>query len=120
MTSTYRAALLSLSLAAACGAAFAQNTGTTPDTNIGVSPSTGKEAMDKAVPRSDTATVTRTDESSADKARRAANATADAVTPGTNRDTSSATTTGSGTTGTGTDTSGNGMRSPRPARSDRG
>jgi hypothetical protein len=118
MTSTYRAALLSLSLAAACTAAFAQNTGTTPNTNVGVSPSTGKEAMDKAVPRSDTATVTRTDESAADKARRAANATADAVTPGSATTGSSATTTGSGTTGPGMATGG--TQTTRPSRADRG
>jgi hypothetical protein len=115
----HRNHLLAIALAAFSATAFAQNTSTTPQSNIGVSPSTGQEAMEKAVPRSDTATVTRTDESAADKARRAANATTDAVTPGRERDTgstgSTTTTTGSGTT-TGTDA---GNRPMRAARADR-
>ncbi|WP_028998739.1 hypothetical protein [Azohydromonas australica] len=120
---TNRNRLFALTLAAFSVTAFAQNTTTTPDSTVGVTPSEAREAMKEAVPRSDTATVTRTDESAADKARRAANATADAVTPGRDRDTSSATgstrsTTGAGTGSAATMDSGAAQTS-RPARADR-
>lgn len=110
---TNRNRLFALALAAVSVTAFAQNTTTTPNSTVGVTPSEAREAMKEAVPRSDTATVTRTDESAADKARRAANATADAVTPGRDRDTSSATGSTSSTTGAGT------APTTRPARADR-
>jgi hypothetical protein len=116
----HRNALLTLALAALCATASAQSTSTTPQSNIGVSPSTAQEAMDKAVPRSDTATVTRTDESAADKARRATNATADAVTPGRERDTTGSTGSAASTTGSGTTTGAHtGDRPMRAARADR-
>lgn len=127
MTS-HRNTLLALALAAGCAAAFAQSS-TTPDNTIGVTNSEAKDAMKQAVPRSDTATVTRTGESAADKARQAGNATADALTPGTSGSSSSTTGSGSGTTGsgsatgTGPDTSGmgsGGSRTGRAARADRG
>lgn len=113
---TNRNRLFALALAAFSATAFAQNTTTTtPNSTVGVTPSEAREAMKEAVPRSDTATVTRTDESAADKARRAANATADAVTPGRDRDTSSATGATSSTTGAGTGAA----QTTRPARADR-
>lgn len=130
----HRKHLLALTLAAFSATAFAQNTTTTPDSTVGVTPSEAKEAMKEAVPRSDTATVIRTDESAADKASRAAdaagdkagraaNATADALTPGRDRDTSSATGSTSSTTGAGTGsaaTMGSGTnQGTRPARADR-
>ncbi|WP_298232310.1 hypothetical protein [uncultured Azohydromonas sp.] len=124
---TNRNRLLALALAAFSATAFAQNTTTTPDSTIGVTPSEAREAMKEAVPRSDTATVTRTDESAADKARRAGDATADALTPGRDRDTSSATGSTSSTMGAGTGsgsaaTTGSGSadaQATRPARADR-
>ena len=126
MTS-HRNTLLALALAAASVGAFAQNsTTTTPDSKIGVTNSEAREAMREAVPRSDTATVTRTGESAADKARQAGNATADAVTPGSSGSSSSTTGAGTGTTGstgTGSDTSGmgsSGSTTGRAARADRG
>jgi Na+-translocating ferredoxin:NAD+ oxidoreductase RnfG subunit len=119
MTTT-RHNLIALALFALSATAFAQSaTTTTPDTKVGVTPSEAKEAMDKAVPRSDTATVTRTDESAADKARRAANATADAVTPGTRRDTNTASGSSASTTGAGTGMSSSGSHTTRAARADR-
>lgn len=126
----HRNTLLALALAAASAAAFAQNsTTTTPDSTVGVTNSEAKEALKEAVPRSDTATVTRTGESAADKAREAGNATADALTPDASRNAGSGTsssTTGSGSTsGTmGSGSTGSGMDSgsqgARPARADRG
>jgi hypothetical protein len=126
--STHRNRILAIALAALSATAFAQSsstttTTTTPDSTVGVTPSEAKEAMQKAVPRSDTATVIRTDESAADKARRAGNAAADAVTPGRDASGSGSTssTTGSGaamgsssTMGTGT-----GSHTMRAARADR-
>ncbi|NML14517.1 hypothetical protein [Azohydromonas caseinilytica] len=125
--SQHRKLLLAVALSALSAASFAQSsTTTTPDSTVGVTPSEAREAMKEAVPRSDTATVTRTGESAADKARQAGNATADALTPGTNRDTASGSansTTGSGTGGTGmsggSDTSSAAGTSTRAPRADR-
>lgn len=63
-------------LSVAATGAMAQTTApaTNPDT-VGVTPQDASEAMRKAVPRSDTGTLVRTDESAADKARNAADAT---------------------------------------------
>lgn len=66
-------------LALAAAGAFAQTTNnSTVNTNqtpaaIGVSPQTANEANQKAIQRSDTGTVVRTDESAAQQARDAAN-----------------------------------------------
>lgn len=66
-------------LALAAAGAFAQTTSdSTVNTNrtpaaIGVSPQTANEANQKAIQRSDTGTVVRTDESAAQQARDAAN-----------------------------------------------
>ncbi|MGM9482795.1 hypothetical protein ACS5PN_16495 [Roseateles sp. NT4] len=61
-------------LAAACVAAFAQTSPAVPasqPTAVGVTPDTARAANEKAVPRSDVATVVRTGPTVADKARQA-------------------------------------------------
>ncbi|MEG2878340.1 MAG: hypothetical protein RR928_09920 [Comamonas sp.] len=68
-----------LTLAVASTGAFAQTTNnSTVNTNqtpaaIGVTPQTANEANQKAIQRSDTGTVVRTDPTAADQARDAAN-----------------------------------------------
>lgn len=56
---------------------------TTNPATVGVTPQDASEAMDKAVPRSDTATVVRTDEPAAEvvKAKAPAAATTNTTTP---------------------------------------
>ncbi|MEO6279401.1 hypothetical protein [Roseateles sp.] len=65
-----------LALAAACGAAFAQ-TPTAPAASapnaVGTSTETAKAANEKAIKRSDVATVVRTGPTAADRAKQAAN-----------------------------------------------
>ncbi len=68
-------------LAAACVTAFAQTSPASPasqPTAVGVTPDTARAANEKAVPRSDVATVVRTGPTVADKARQAKPDAADA------------------------------------------
>lgn len=66
--------LAGLVLSVAATGAMAQTTPATTSTpaTVGVTPQDAAEATRKAVPRADTGTVVRTDESAADKAREAA------------------------------------------------
>ena len=120
--SMHRNLLLAATLSALSALSFAQSSTTTPDSTVGVTPSEAREAMKEAVPRSDTATVTRTGESAAEKAREAGNATADALTPDANRNAGSRSTTGAtgtgagATTGSGSTGSDTGMRAARADR----
>ena len=69
------ALLVSAVLSVAATGAMAQTTvPATNPTTIGVTPQDAAEANRKAVPRTDTGTLVRTDESAADKARDAADA----------------------------------------------
>lgn len=73
---------------AAVGAFAQTTTNSTVNTNqtpaaIGVSPQTAKEANQKAIQRSDTGTVVRTDETAAQQARDAANRAQNSTTTST-------------------------------------
>lgn len=72
-----------VALALATSGVWAQtgSTATQPTTSIGVSPQDAKEAAQKAVPRADTGTVVRTDESAANRASDMARDAKEAVTP---------------------------------------
>ena len=62
--------------------AWAQTPGTaTTPATVGVTPQDAREATQKAVPRSDTGTLVRTEPSAADRASNAANDAKNAVTP---------------------------------------
>lgn len=106
-------------LALAATAAFAQTTtDSTVNTNqtpaaIGVSPQTANEANQKAVQRSDTGTVVRTDESAAQQARDAANRAQNNTTGTTG------TTSGTGTMDNTTTTNGTTMDSAAQRRENR-
>ena len=69
LSAMFAGAVLSL---AATGAMAQTTTPPTNPTTIGVTPQDSAEATRKAVPRADTGTVVRTDESAADKTRNAA------------------------------------------------
>ena len=66
--------------------AWAQTPGTaTTPATVGVTPQDAREATQKAVPRSDTGTLVRTEPSAADRANNAANDAKNAVTPNATR-----------------------------------
>jgi len=67
---------IALSIAALSPLAFAQTTGSspTPNATVGVEPAEGREAMERARQREAEASVVRTDQSAAQRAREAANA----------------------------------------------
>lgn len=95
-------------LVAATGAIAQTTTPTANPSTVGVTPQDASEAMRKAVPRTDTGTVVRTDESAADKARTAVDAArpSDSATP-------------DATARRDTPTRSNARKTTRPARADR-
>ncbi len=102
-------------LLAAASAVLAQTTPATPNpTGVAVTPQTAAEAQQKAVPRTDTATVVRTGPTAADRSRDAANSVGSAASAAMDR-TTSATSSASmpARDGSGMSTTG------RPARADR-
>lgn len=108
-------------LSVAATGAMAQTTAPmTNPTTVGVTPQDAAEANRKAVPRSDTATVVRTDESAADKARDAADkakAKTNMTTPVTTQTQGNASATSSMSDGTSSTTTNRTMQ--RRARADR-
>ena len=101
-------------LALAAMSATAQNAApanpSTPAATVGTTPQEASTAMQKAVPRSDTATVVRTAPSAADKASATLNGAAD---------TAAANNTGTGTGMSSSTTSSTGSTSTRPMRTAR-
>lgn len=67
MNSLFRNGSFGVALSIAAMAVLAQTAASTPDT-VGVEPAAAKEAIQKAVPRSDTGTVVRTAPSAATRA----------------------------------------------------
>ncbi len=107
LKTSIKAMSVGAALALAAGGAFAQTTpsgsstsGTsqTPAT-VGVTPQDASKANQNAVPRSDTGTVVRTDQSAADRARDAANQAQNRTGTGTSN-TTTGTTGSSGMSGT--------------------
>ena len=96
-----RALTVGASLVLAAGSGWAQTSTAVnpPETKIGVTPQDAKEATQKAVPKADTATLVRTQPSSAEKASEMAKDAKKAVTTPAKSNTGDASTTGSSTTG---------------------
>ncbi|NMM78545.1 hypothetical protein [Acidovorax sp. SRB_24] len=99
LNASIKAMSVGAALALAASGAFAQttpSTSTQPPASVGVTPQDASQATQNAVPRSDTGTVVRTDQSAADRARDAANQVQNRTGTGTGTSTTNTTT---GTTG---------------------
>ncbi|NMM79521.1 hypothetical protein B2J86_01005 [Acidovorax sp. SRB_14] len=107
LNASIKAMSVGAALALAASGAFAQttpSTSTQPPASVGVTPQDASQATQKAVPRSDTGTVVRTDQSAADRARDAANQVQNRT--GTGTSTTNTTTGTTGNAGTAGSTSG--------------